>query len=252
MDRVNVLSIDFDFFQKVKPETIVNYYPDGIDLPSTVSAFVWGGRYSQNEEALLEVTVDNEKITELMHIIFQSIMRKRPVGMVANSHKHIYDFINKNSVGAINLVNIDMHHDMFNDNEKVNCGNWVGHIYKERDTKLTWIANPISREVYGLEEANFDIIESNFDSIKDTTWDLIFLCRSDNWTPPHLDSDFNRIADMLMKLCSPCQYEQGITDSRYTDELKGMIEQEKKTLKELCNGIKSTNESNNKVQTQQL
>lgn len=237
MDKMNVLSIDFDFFQQVTSDTIALCYPDPVDLPTTVSAFVWGSRYSQNEDELLSVKTDNDKLTELMQIVFKSIMRKRPVGMVANSHRHIYDFIKKHCDGDIKLVNIDMHHDMFNDNDKVDCGNWVSHICNEYNTELTWIANPISRETFGLEDARFDIIESNFDSIKDITWDLIFLCRSDNWTPPHLDEDFNRIADMIMKLCVPCSVEKGITESRYSKELKSMIKQGRDSINELAKEI---------------
>lgn len=65
--ELNILSIDFDFFQVADVDTIRYYYPDGFDLPTELSTLVWNSRYSipQYREVLEKVQVDKENLTEL-------------------------------------------------------------------------------------------------------------------------------------------------------------------------------------------
>ena len=88
-----------------------------------------------------------EKLNELRHIIMKNADRNPPKAMITNSHVCIFDFImdeyKSGEYKRLNLVNIDMHHDMFNENETVDCGNWVSHIVKEiPKTRIRWISNP--------------------------------------------------------------------------------------------------------------
>jgi hypothetical protein len=183
------LSIDFDFFQKVKKDTILECYPDGIDLPSALSELVWASHYASQGKYLREVTINKTKLNEIKNILKKQ-NRDVPV-MIAQSHVSAYDFIKENAGDkACDIVNIDMHHDMFNNNENLDCGNWIGHIMKDiKGSTITWIANRISKSTYGLTQVD-DLIRTDFREIKDRKFDLIFLCRSDNWIPPHLDIYF--------------------------------------------------------------
>ena len=46
---LNVLSIDFDYFQKVSKDVLMNCYPDGLDLSTELSIFTWSGYYNNSK-----------------------------------------------------------------------------------------------------------------------------------------------------------------------------------------------------------
>lgn len=46
MRPINILSIDFDYFQNVDSKTLLMHYPDGIDLPEELSRFIWASHYA--------------------------------------------------------------------------------------------------------------------------------------------------------------------------------------------------------------
>lgn len=48
---LNVLSIDFDYFQKVSKDVLMNCYPDGLDLSTELSIFTWSGYYNNPNSA---------------------------------------------------------------------------------------------------------------------------------------------------------------------------------------------------------
>lgn len=203
---LKILSIDFDFFQCVEKETLYTY-PDGHDLSTEMSIFVWTHHYAnpQEEKLLNKVSVNQKLLDEMKEIIINNKSEEvdKPT-MVANSHKHIYDFIVKNynpkKHNGIDLVNIDMHHDMFNDNPELDCGNWITHITERYPNyQMTWIANPISEEMYGFGEKIKHYVKTDFESIKDKQFDIIFLCRSDTWLPPHLDDKFDELYQCIIE-----------------------------------------------------
>lgn len=204
-----VLSIDFDYFQCVSPSVIVNNYPDGHDLSTKVSTFVWQSLYGNksDHDNLLDVTINKEELQLAKHIILGQKNPYTPC-YVCNSHVNIYNAIKttfeavqgtlgKDGFSSIHIYNVDMHHDMFNDNPKLDCGNWVSHVAKDfPNVGITWIANPISKEMYGFDETDkpaFDLIENSLKKYKDMQFDLVFLCRSDIWSAPHLDKYFNHL-----------------------------------------------------------
>lgn len=199
MQKLKVLSIDFDFFQKVNKETIRNCYPDGLDVPTYVSCITWAGRYAYSGKELSKVKADTDKLSEIEQIIGN--MRYTSPVMVCNSHKYCYQFIKDNydtsKFDGVELVNIDMHHDLFNNNPDLDCGNWISHVKEEIPCEVTWIANPISKSVYGMKEDVFSCVKENFSEIEDKTFDILFLCRSDTWTPPHLDKHFDELLEYI-------------------------------------------------------
>ena len=188
---LKVLSIDFDYFQKVSFDTLKTCYPDGIDLPTKLSTIVWSSYYANpNTKKLLQSVSINKNQLDQLYALLSKQKSETPV-CIANSHVHIYDFIheyvNKLDAKTTSVVNIDMHHDLFNDNPEIDCGNWLMHIAKDfPDGKISWISNPISNKVYGLDNEFDNIIYHNIDKIKDNKYDIIFLCRSDNWLPPQI------------------------------------------------------------------
>ena len=204
--RLKVLSIDFDYFQNVDVDTIRNCYPDGIDLSTKLSSIVWAGYYANDKTKcqLGNVTILDDELNKLRRILTsRNNTRVSTPVLITNSHVHIYDFIHKHArkfnATDVNIVNIDMHHDLFNNNPELDCGNWLSHIHDDfKDhCNISWIANPISKKCYDFNETLNRIVLDSIDSIRDCKFDIIFLCRSDNWLAPHLDTYFNDLVKLI-------------------------------------------------------
>lgn len=193
---MNVLSIDFDYFQVVDKD-ILKDYPDGIDLPTELSEIVWGSKYAYSSD-IEKVTVNQNELDILFSII--SHMDQQTPVCISQSHKEIYSFIHKlqpNTAKPLKVVNVDMHHDYFNDNRELDCGNWISYLSDEYTKfKWMWIANPISLDVYEAEEIK-PLVKQSLTEIEDLRFDVLFLCRSDNWVPPHLDKSFIDLIDVI-------------------------------------------------------
>lgn len=190
---VKVLSIDFDYFQIVDMETMHNY-PDGRDNKPALSEIIWAMRCSESPE-LFDVGFNDEEYDKLLSLLGKQ-NNKTPV-LISYSHRDIYDFIREvcPSDSPLEVVNIDMHHDYSNGNEELDCGNWVSHLQKEyKNFKWRWIANPISTEMYEANELD-NLVAKSISSLKEEKFDVIFLCRSDTWLPPHLDSRFHNLLE---------------------------------------------------------
>ena len=199
---MRVLSIDFDYFPRPTRQALERY-PDGIDLPTGLSNIIWATKYQYYNNIIRSVNIDRTELNILRQLLStQSI--SAPV-KIANSHIEIYDFIYKHSVGSkIDLVNIDFHHDMFNNNKNLDCGNWIGHLEKENKLKtLSWITTQTSLDAYGFTNNEIEIkharIYLSINEILNDKFDLIFLCRSDPWSPPHLDIYFDELKSFCQK-----------------------------------------------------
>lgn len=210
---LTVLSIDFDFFQIVDEDTIRTCYPDGHDNTTELSMFVWSSYYVDKylKEKITNVKPNETKLRQLMNILRKCNMFTP--SLVANSHKHIYDFIH-NQLKSTNsekleLINIDMHHDMFDNGDELDCGNWVSLIKKDIPTEFTWIANEISEKIYGDSFDKNDKLQTDFNCLKNKKIDAIFICRSDTWLPPHLDKSFDKLLKFMCNnfynvICEKC------------------------------------------------
>lgn len=269
----NILSIDFDFFQDVSKDTMSRYYPDGIDLGTEISKFVWAGYYANpnSSKHLEKVGILYKEYNTLKEILMNNTSKNIPI-LIANSHFNIYKFIHENCDKAknkdkkINLINIDMHHDMFNNDKSVDCGNWLNYIIKDysennlNKLNIQWIANPISYDCFNLNKEIENIIlkqtkqlnESknikkykkykeitaleqlenlNQKIIKDNyKFDLIFLCRSDAWFPPHLDKYFEELVYLLV-----CEYTNVVAENHvlYCRDIDEIVKKEKEIYKDI-------------------
>lgn len=201
MDKLNVLSIDFDFFQNIPYDTL-SAFPDGIDLPLEISNLVWSARYMSYSKQFQSVQFDNENFSLLKNILIKQ-SASIPV-MIASSHKEAYHFIhyiNRNQKsGRITLTNIDLHHDLDNENKELDCGNWIRFLLKEHLINgFGWIAKPLSQQMYGLSDDDMRGFHALLDlSILQTAkFDAVFICKSNPWVLPDFDPYFAE----LVKLC---------------------------------------------------
>lgn len=220
---MKVLSVDFDYFQKVTEEQLA-LYPDGVDNSTSISEVVWSGHYLRHGEKLNKIGIMEDEFETLKRILL-SLGSDCPV-MVVNSHKHIYNFVDKiHEWGEpLSVVNVDMHHDFVNDNDELDCGNWASYFFQKQQDKggrlgFRWIANPISVPTYGIEndpelEAFRNLIMPSLKYIEGKEFDIVFLCRSDTWTPPHLDGYFTELCDLIKEHFDYVKLEKGIDKPR--------------------------------------
>ena len=200
-----ILSIDFDFFQNVD-RNMLSIYPDGIDLPPDLSGMVWASHYmnsvTSDGRTIDDVAIDIANLWDMMQNIIPYQRYITPV-MICHSHKHIYEFIHDclpDTSRPLSVTNIDLHHDMFNDHDFLDCGNWLRYIKDEyKDFKQLWIPKRASMDMYGLSDVK-DVDEVTYDlSVLDhKKFDAVFLCRSDMWLPPHLDRYFISLATKII------------------------------------------------------
>lgn len=229
---MKVLSIDWDYFQNVSVETMRECYPDGLDAPTFLSEITWGGHYATDSNRINKVSIMGDELENLFKTLLNQ-SKDIPV-MIANSHKHIYDFIHSNlSEGErVQLTNIDMHHDLMNDNQILDCGNWIGKLLEEGTmqpmkkggkSSFKWVRNPVSFKMYfGEEKENSELTRvltalGSTDTVADIMndkYDLIFLARSDTWSPPHLDKSFCLLVELMKEHFDGIKIENGIDKPR--------------------------------------
>lgn len=204
---LKVLSIDFDYFQNTQPSTVKKYYPDGCDLPTDISNIVWSasyGKHSKGYDAINDVYIDIPLLNDIKSII--AMQSDDAACVVYESHMHIWNEIKERCKpgGSIMVAHIDFHHDFTNGNEErgiVDCGNWLYWAAKKYKSHIMWFTRKTSLECYAC---NIDEIPCHIDSLdylkkvsRFYGFDLIYLCRSAQWVPPHLDPYF----DELVKQC---------------------------------------------------
>lgn len=170
---MKVLSIDFDYFQDVTREQL-ELYPNGIDRSTDESEVEWGRSYQRFGEELNTINILESEFERLKEIL--NAQSSDVPMLIANSHVNIYSFIKEQQAEKndreLSLVNVDMHHDLTNENPVLDCGNWIMKLGEEQrcaghKMSFSWIANPISCD------------------------------RSDNWFAPHLDKYFTELCDLV-------------------------------------------------------
>jgi hypothetical protein len=207
---MKILSVDYDFFVNVSSNIATVYYPDGIDTRNKgVNEIIWSSHYSQLP-FLYNLNINKKHIKDFKKILLNQNCNI-PV-KISESHVEIYDFIldQWNYEEDIELTNIDFHHDIFNTNNYLDCGNWIGNLKDEIELenynfRLKWMTRPESLKTYGFNDLDKNKLKdkvniyTNMDCISNETFDILFLCRSDPWTPPHLDKHFIDLINFIYK-----------------------------------------------------
>ena len=229
---LRVLSIDWDYFQVVTSDIIVNDYPDGHDFGTELSIMSWSNHYAnrQTEQRLNTVRINKKAYKEIIRAIKRSsdLTGRSCKTMVVNSHKHLYDFIKDTYDQAlydgVDVYNFDMHHDMFTTDliekdgqveyqiKDLDCGNWASHVKKDFNGVIHWVCNEVSDELYPSDLP--DEITKDYTCIRDIQFDLVFLCRSDVYSPPHLDEYFDEMRKVIQSYYTTTWLEQGIQEPR--------------------------------------
>ena len=207
MRMFNVLSIDFDYFQNI-PYEVLPHYPDGIDLPLDISNIVWASKLAYCSQNFDNVKFDTDGFNAVIETI--KAQRYNIPFCIASSHLSAYYYIKeiKQQIGdvKIQLTNVDLHHDILNNNDKVDCGNWIGNLINESAIQeLKWIAKPLSQKVYNLNDVELYMMKGVLDieQIKNESYDAVFICKSNQWVLPYFDSYFKELVGVCVSHIQP-------------------------------------------------
>lgn len=195
---MNILSIDFDYFQKADIVTVLSYFPSPYDYTVERALFEWTLLYAKDRsrKVLQEVElmqVEFDKVCQLVQQI--GVSNPHTPALTVNSHTYLYNFINEDLEDdeELNIINIDMHHDVFHPETKTaNCSNW-GNVLKAEhpNTNIIWIKNPYASEAFPTKLVDEET--SDLELMHNYNYDKVFLCRSDNFLVPHLDTAFEKL-----------------------------------------------------------
>lgn len=197
-----ILSIDFDYFVNASGKYRNLLFPDGHDdLSENLQKIVWDRYYPKIEE----IGVKTEEFNRLIEYCKKTkAYRHRFTAAVQSyeSHKWLYDLVCCHQIAdKSHIFNIDFHHDMFcmpHTDSRVDCGNW-GRVLKEENPnfKLTWIADNDSQreDITGEQVDCYEIwdFEDLMQNLDPADVDVIFMCRSNMWSPPHLDKYYKEL-----------------------------------------------------------
>lgn len=207
---INLLSIDWDYFINVSPSYRQSNFPegDGDLLDSTTKKILWKERY-KNIRSLQRVDIMKISYYDLVYFLNENA-KYTPIVMAhwSENHKSCYDMmkeiveyykVRKPEVEvAFNIVNIDFHHDFYDYQRRdgeVNCGNWLKRACEKFNVlSVQWVRQE-SSDIESLAGNVFEVYSKLTPTtlknvISGTSYNAIFLCRSDIWSPPHLDNYF--------------------------------------------------------------
>lgn len=225
---MKVLSVDFDYFVDATLPQRKSLFPNGgIEKSSSLNYFVWVTNYGNVPKkglaSLSTVSVFMDELRTVQNII---AAQHPEAFMLADSHRHAYDFICEYAEEEVEVYNVDFHHDTMEDNAEVHCGNWLSHLIHEGIvTKAYWCSKPDSNRKGSIVE------EIPFSKLPRTGYDLIYVCRSSWWTPPHLDKYFiEHLAQPLVDSGHYGKLEKGLLENRYTETFQSDVQQYRETL----------------------
>lgn len=196
---LKVLSIDYDYFVDANESQVLNLFPDSIDLSPSLSAQVWDTHYMIHGDEIRSIGLRSDEYDKMINRLKNEITSDLCV--FSYTHKDIVqcieDLTRDCAVDKIIINHIDTHPDtgpLISD--KFNCGNWVTYLKDKYDSVgIRWISNV---NLFMIQRVNGELLSNIKFGIDKLThikhYDLIFLCRSDQWVPPHLDQKF---ADMV-------------------------------------------------------
>lgn len=198
---MRILSIDFDYFIDTDIETRNELFPDGCDnLDEKFLTRLWEEFYLEHPE-LENIGVIDSYNELAKHIKLGNYILNKNL-FVAYSHGDIYKLLKDiPKEEPIDIINVDFHHDyyhIFSSDNELNCGNWVRRLFENRsDANITWCKRYDS-DIRTLDgEFPHKIINEDISSLLDKKYDIIFLCLSPEWTPPHLYKLFYNLTSKL-------------------------------------------------------
>jgi len=192
---IGLLSIDFDYFIDASSQERDLYFPDGLDeIPPDKLKLLWEDRYAKYPK-LRQLGVIQEYY--FLKRYLQSLDIPKANYYKADNHKSIRKIIERIPRNLpLKIVNIDFHHDYYHyysGENYYNCGNWLRRVLEERpEAKVKWIRREDS-QLYSLEGIFPFAHTTELKSLLKDKFDYVFICRSPEWSPPHLSNKFEEL-----------------------------------------------------------
>ena len=221
---LRVLSVDWDYFIDADAVKRGSLFPDipNEKLAYSLQNMIWASRYSDvGGDAMSRIG-----LLPVLDTFLKDVPRKIPYVFVVNSHRYAYDFIidlmRKQKRRELCLTNLDFHHDTWSNKTGVDCGNWLRKLMDKYNGRYTWVGHADSGQTERDKRLFFT---PNYKDalVKDIKWDVLFVCRSDMWSPPHLDKAFIRSFKPLSEIGKGLA-ETRIWEDRY-EVIKDTIQQ---------------------------
>ena len=194
----NVLSVDFDFFVRENPMWDWGHNENS----GLFGQVAWTIRYQSlklYEECNPAIYADFKPNCLIggLKSCGMSFADNIKVG-IADSHIHAYNFI-KDEIGKCNVINLDAHHDMFDDNENLDCSNWAKKLREEGILdKYFWVKPQHINENDYPDIKKWGVTSNYYKRFREMKGlelkiDAVYFCRSSVWVPPHLDEQFEEM-----------------------------------------------------------
>ena len=179
---MKILSIDFDYFIDADIATRDEKFPVAEEIQSEEEIQrVWNECYEHYPE------IKDIGVIDDFNIMLKYLKEHPYIPCVAkDNHGCIYD--ETTSAQDLKIVNIDFHHDRYIGGRasQLDCSNWVRFVEEEHpDLKMKWVKRSDSETTSLIGDFPYETTE-DLASVLDEDYDLIFLCFSPEWTPPHL------------------------------------------------------------------
>ena len=256
MKTINVLSVDWDYMVEATSVQRCTLFPDvgNEDVNQSLLDYIWRRLYSYSSE-IDSIEVDAESLDSIMSIISSCVTNHTNL-YITDSHKYAFDAVSKvlgSDQHTLNLVNVDFHHDcydLYGEVGTVNCGNWVNALFDPNNhmiseySKYTWIKRDDSDDFDDIDTEDLpDWI--NVDTVDNITMDdidVLFICRSGVWSPPHLDEEFIQFCENCIDIVDnaegSCVVDLAILDSRYTPEFQEGFHRDREMMSTFYNHIR--------------
>lgn len=202
-NTMNILSIDFDYFIDTDITTRNEIFPSGEDAGGETVHRLWQEVYAAHPE-IGEIGVISDY--DLLCCKLPELVQNAKACASADSHREIYDFICSHCPAGtqmeteIKIVNIDFHHDNYcMYGGQVTCANWLRKISEAYDIPaehICWGRREDS-EISSLEGDFPYFMTTDISTFFSRQYDLIFLCLSPEWTPPHLVEYYERLVEIM-------------------------------------------------------
>lgn len=186
---MKVLSIDFDYFLDTDIDTREDKFPDGDENITPIWDY-WCNKYP--EINIIGVIESYNKLVKYL-----KGLKNKPIFMYADSHgdiERIFDYFKEDE--ELLVENYDFHHDCyFGNNKDVTCANWV-RILKQRFPQAEIIWHKREDSIVESLAGKFPYKMTLDDDYKGE-YDIIFICYSPEWTPPHLRKYYEKLIKIL-------------------------------------------------------
>ena len=182
-----VLSIDFDYFLDTDIDTREDKFPEG-DESIEPNWKYWCEKYPE-----INVIGVIDSYYKLLKFLKTQNPRKF---LYADSHGEIARLFDDFSDDMV-IDHYDFHHDNWFGNSEVNCANWVRRLKcKYPNAKVIWHYREDS--ITNALDGEFPY-EKTLDDSYSGKYDIIFMCFSPEWTPPHFRGYYKDLIRALEK-----------------------------------------------------